>query len=520
MTHLRAAFIAALLLVSAAGARAEDVTLSARDGSLEISGTLLGFDGEFYRVETPFGVLTVDGSAVNCEGPGCPSLGGFVPEIAISGAREMGAVLMPALIEGFARREGYALAREALPGGEGQRFTLLEGRGGAKAAVFTLHNGTTADGFSDLVANEADLVMAVRPVSEGERALTRESGLGDLADARLVRVIARDSLVPVVAPGNPVKSISMRDLARIFSAEIRNWTEIGGEKAEITPYLAGPGTGAAEVLAGQISAGLGGALTPATRRPGDSRDVARAVAADPFGIGLVLRSDAGRNRILTLTGACGYPLGGGPESVKAGDYPLAVPLFIYRPARRLPRIGREFLSYLDSVAAQMIVRRAGLVDALPSIIGLDQQGQRLVNAIIAAGSEIGLDDLKRLARLMDGQRRLTLTFRFKGGATSMDAESKAGLRQLAQAIADGRYDGHRLTFVGFSDGQGAAAANLRLSRKRAEAVAEAVRALLETPLSATRTEIGVDAFGEALPMACDDADWGRRVNRRVEVWLK
>jgi phosphate transport system substrate-binding protein len=29
-----------------------------------------------------------------------------------------------------------------------------------------------------------------------------------------------------------------------------------------------------------------------------------------------------------------------------------------------------------------------------------------------------------------------------------------------------------------------------------------------------------EAYGEALPMACDDSDWGRRVNRRVEVWLR
>ena len=35
-----------------------------------------------------------------------------------------------------------------------------------------------------------------------------------------------------------------------------------------------------------------------------------------------------------------------------------------------------------------------------------------------------------------------------------------------------------------------------------------------------RVVIEAEAFGEALPMACDDTDWGRRINRRVEVWVE
>ena len=35
----------------------------------------------------------------------------------------------------------------------------------------------------------------------------------------------------------------------------------------------------------------------------------------------------------------------------------------------------------------------------------------------------------------------------------------------------------------------------------------------------TREGYQADAFGEAMPMACDDTVWGRGANRRVEVWL-
>ncbi|MDP3960108.1 MAG: hypothetical protein Q8Q26_08625, partial [Pseudorhodobacter sp.] len=47
-------------------ASAQDVTLTARDGSLRLDGSLQGFDGEFYRVETVYGLLTVDGEGVIC----------------------------------------------------------------------------------------------------------------------------------------------------------------------------------------------------------------------------------------------------------------------------------------------------------------------------------------------------------------------------------------------------------------------------------------------------------------------
>ena len=103
MKQFCAALWAALfLLVSGTAVLADDVILRSQDGAIELSGTLLGFDGEFYRVETQYGELTVDGSGVLCEGPGCPSLTAFVAELSISGSSTIGDVLMPALVEGFA----------------------------------------------------------------------------------------------------------------------------------------------------------------------------------------------------------------------------------------------------------------------------------------------------------------------------------------------------------------------------------------------------------------------------------
>ena len=125
--------------------RAQDVTLTSRDGNVELSGDLLGFDGEFYRLQTEFGVLTLDGSGVLCDGPGCPDLTDYVARITISGAETVGEVLMPALVEGFGLRAGYAVRREAL--GPGQVLYILTERDGGRVAgssLFTARPPTAA----------------------------------------------------------------------------------------------------------------------------------------------------------------------------------------------------------------------------------------------------------------------------------------------------------------------------------------------------------------------------------------
>ena len=53
-------------------AEAQDVTLTSRDGALAISGQLQGYDGEFYRIDSAYGLLTLDAQGVICDGPASP----------------------------------------------------------------------------------------------------------------------------------------------------------------------------------------------------------------------------------------------------------------------------------------------------------------------------------------------------------------------------------------------------------------------------------------------------------------
>lgn len=492
--------------------------MTSRDGNIEISGNLLGFDGEFYRVDTIYGELTVDGSGVLCAGPGCPNLEEYVARVTLSGAPTIGRVLMPALIEAFAIREDYDLARENLSD-HVFRYDLTDSTTGKAVGEFTFRLTKTDEGLADLLANEADIAMSLREVLRDEVARARDAGLGDLTARGRSRVVALDALVPVVSPSNPVQAITTPELARVLAGEIDNWSVLGGPNAPIAVHVWTADTGLGQATEDRLLRPEGLSLVDKAQRHASSASLIDAVTSDPFALGVTGRSDVGNTWELALKGVCGFALKATRRNVKTEDYPLTQPLFLYMPARRFPKLVREFLAYLRDPSAQLVIRRAGFVDQAPEEIEVNAQGDRFANAIARAGTEVTLAELQRMVRALAPLKRLTTSFRFEAGSARLDAQSRSNVQQLARAMEIGIYDARRLVFVGFSDGDGAAAANRDIAMRRAKAVRDAVTRAAETA-NLSRIRLEVAAFGEAMPMACDDSEWGRQVNRRVEVWVR
>ena len=515
-----AVFAALFLACTTLSLSAQDITLTSRDSKVELSGTLLGFDGEFYRIQTEYGELTVDGSGVLCEGPACPNLQDFVAELQISGAPTLGAVVMPALIETFAQKNGYLTEREE--GTDATSFTYLIRRASDEklAARFHFHVTNTDEGFADLLADEADIVMSLREIRADERRRAREAGLGDMTGENRSRVLALDAIVPVVSGSNPVQGISPAKLAQVLAGRINNWEALGGPDVPIDLHLPDDASGLGQAVVDQIlhPAELTELSSSATRHS-DPWALAQAVAADTFALGLTSYAERGDTQALMLTGDCGFSMQASRRTIKTEDYPLTAPMFLYFPARRLPRLAREFLAFTRGPAAQIVIRRSGFVDQTPEEIAVEQQGNRFANAIAKAGTEITLGELQRMAATLTPMARLSTSFRFEAGSIRLDAQSRSNVQQLARALEVGQYDARRLLFVGFSDGNGASTGNRDIALRRADAVR---RAVSEAAVAANlaRVELGVDAFGEAMPMACDDSAWGRQANRRVEVWVR
>ena len=377
----------------------------------------------------------------------------------------------------------------------------------------------TDEGFADLLANEADIAMALREVHDEEAARAKASGLGDLSAAGRSRLLALDALVPVVSPGNPVPSITALQLAQVLAGQVDNWSTLGGPDAPIAVHVHEIGSGIGQAMAKRLLLLPGLTLDPDVVHHQTGRALVAAVTNDPFALGVTARTERQNTRVLALTGDCRFAMHATPLAVKTEDYPLTAPVFLYFPARRLPKTVREFLAYLRDPSAQFVIRRAGFVDQLMEEISIDAQGNRFANAIARAGSEVKLDELQRMVSTLMPMKRLTTSFRFKVGSSQLDAQSRANVEQLAHALEQGKFDARRLVFVGFSDGDGPAGVNKNIARRRADTVRRAVIEAAKTA-DLSRVELGTEAFGEAMPMACDDSAWGRQVNRRVEVWVR
>jgi len=519
MTILRAAILAALFLCTGQNgpAFAEDVTLTSRDGSVEIIGNLLGYDGEFYRVDSEFGILTIDGSGVLCDGPGCPDLQGYVADISISGARTMGEVLMPALVQAFGARNGYRVERRVIDDTH-FGYTLTDTGNDRIAARIRFRVTSTSEGFADLLANEADIVLSSRQASLTEIRLAREIGLGDLADPKRRKIIALDAIVPVVSAANRFEAVTLDTLAKIFSGEIDNWSALDGPDAAISLHIRDDLSGLTTEFRRSVLLPAGAKLAASAVRHDSNVDLADAIARDPYAIGIATQSEIGNAKPLTVLGTCGLPAYANETSLKAENYPLTTPLFIYTPARRAPLLTREFLRFIRSDPAQLVIDRAGFVNLRLQELPVSDQGQRLANSIDYAGEEVSLDDLKRMTKRMNGTSWVSLVFRFEQGGIKLDAHSQSNVELLAQMLEQGEYDGRKLVFVGFSDRAGTATGNLRLAQRRAESVRDAV-IQAASAADRRRVRLEVDAFGEAMPIACDESEWGQRINRRVEVWV-
>lgn len=377
----------------------------------------------------------------------------------------------------------------------------------------------------------------------------KTAGLGDLAGSGQRIILGLDGVVFVASPLTGVTRITLDAARAVLAGEITDWAALGGPEAPIALYLPDPSSSLAEELhtlgmlprprpseetgnddvaeedvptedaAPAEAAARAAIVAPEPRTIGPGEDMAALVARDPFGFGVTTRARAGLAQPLAIDGGCGRLLHADPALLKTEDYPLIARLYLFAPDRRLPRVARDLLAFVTSDTAQAVLARQGFVGQDFTLTRFTDLGDRLAETVLAAGEEITLEDLQNYVATLRDAVRLSATFRFETGSTELDARSISNLDLLAERVELGHFDGRTLVFAGFTDADGSAEANRRIALRRAATVRAALRAGADRA-DLSRLEMESIGFGAVAPIACEDSPEGKRINRRVEVWLR
>jgi phosphate transport system substrate-binding protein len=243
------------------------------------------------------------------------------------------------------------------------------------------------------------------------------------------------------------------------------------------------------------------------------------VARDHHSLGVVSLAAQRSARVVSLETSCGLRIGPSALSVKAGEYPLALPLYLYAATPPKEAAARNLLRFVTSPAAAEAIDGAGFMSLAPAMVGLEGQAERLAHATNAEREAFDLGHMRTMLADLKGWQRLSATIRLAGGAREADMRTKAEAERLAQLLQRSELKGRRVLLAGFTDVDGGKfQANLAQSAKRAAVVRSLVVAAGGAALDARR--ILAKGYGPLAPIACNDTAEGRALNRRVEVWVE
>ena len=513
------------LCLTAPAANAETVTLRSLDGSVALNGELISFDGEFYVIEVLLGQLEIAVADVTCEGVHCPDL--LNTDFRLAGSSTLAQVLMPSLFRNFSNAYGLGLAPgEATFAGEVpvQPYLFMDPAGEVYADVELHSIGSTAT-FDSLLEGSAEIALSSRAITPTELRSFANAGLGDLTDETYQVVAALDGLIVIVPPENEINSLSMKELSRIFSARITNWSQVGGKNAPINVYRRDDESGSASDFASVVLAPSNAKFAGNSTSFTNDINLVRSVMDDPNGIGFTSIAYQQNTRAIPLRGTCGFISSPSEFTVKTGEYPLARRVYLYTTNRMYGSISKDrsdkamgFLAFVKSDAGQDAAEGSGFVSQSIAALPIDVQGQRLVNAMLADQGDVPLGSVRDMISELSGAIRLSTTFRFKPNAAELDAQARGDIPRLAAYLLNNDFADREFLIAGFSDAAGGATQNASLSRRRAQQVVDELSAALGA--DAGNYKFVVEGFGEVSPQGCNDSITGRSVNRRVEVWVR
>ena len=170
-------------------------------------------------------------------------------------------------------------------------------------------------------------------------------------------VVAKDGIAIIVNSQNNVSDLSVDKIAAVFTGEIKNWKELGGEDKEISCIGRENGSGTRDGF--ESVTGTSGKCELAEEQT-STGGVISAVSNNPNAIGYAsLSAVEGQNGIKKITVAgveCTE------DTVLSGKYAVSRPfVLVTKDGQKLSDGAQKFFDFATSSAASELIRSAGAV---------------------------------------------------------------------------------------------------------------------------------------------------------------
>ena len=185
------------------------------------------------------------------------------------------------------------------------------------------------------------------------RALKDEEKAGGLKET----VLAYDGIAIIVNPENPVNDLTLDQIAKLYTGEITNWKDVGGNDAEVVligrEAASGTRDGFESITGTKDKCQYRQELT-------STGDVITAVSQNPDAIGYAsLASIKDSVKALNVDGVTPSE-----AAVKEGSYKVQRPFVLVTvEGKELTPVAQKFFDYITSPDAAAIIAKAGAVAA-------------------------------------------------------------------------------------------------------------------------------------------------------------
>ena len=243
----------------------------------------------------------------------------------------------PAKLSGNVATDG-STSMEKIIGSLGEAFTEMN-----PDVNFTYNPTGSGTGIQAAIDGTCDIGLSSRALKDEEKATLTET------------IVALDGVAIIVNPANPVSDLSVEQIAQIYTGEITNWKDVGGDDLEISRIgrEAGSGTrdGFETITDTKEACKYNQELT-------STGDVITTVAGNPNAIGYASLS-AVKDSVKALTVGGVAP---SEETVLDGTYTIQRPFVLAtRTGEALSEAAQAFFDFATSADANEIIAAAGAV---------------------------------------------------------------------------------------------------------------------------------------------------------------